>query len=168
MNKELEQEEINFAGKITPEIFLRLQYLHLGWSRFAGFSFIPVLVAIVMSEKPDWKVVGILFITIIVVAAIMLWWQKKNLLRIYKKSPYLHDYMEGSVSQNSLKVKNNTGQSDLQWSDFIKTKYTDDLVLLYRGPNLMNFLVREFFYEEVAWKKAITIIKDRTLTKQRI
>ena len=72
MNTELEQDEIEFAGEITSSIFLRLQYLHLGWRRFAGFLFIPIVLAVTLTGKPDLQLTVITIITAIVVAAIML------------------------------------------------------------------------------------------------
>ena len=146
MNSDPLQDEIYFDGKVTSEIFLRLQYLHLGRRKYMVFLTIPLAMILLGFRIQDLELFIMTFITSLVVAVIMLWWQKWSFLRTYKRSSHLHESLKGSVSPFGLKVESRTGQSNLQWNDFIKSKYSDELILLYR--TCLQFKEKSFLLGE--------------------
>ena len=63
MNSDPLQDEIYFDGKVTSEIFLRLQYLHLGRRKYIVFLTIPLAMILLGFRIQDLELFIMTFIT---------------------------------------------------------------------------------------------------------
>jgi hypothetical protein len=81
--------------------------------------------------------------------------------RVYEKSPYIREPRTGIVSQQGLHVETSMGSSDALWPKFIRARSSDDLLLVYLGPNAFQILPQEFFASSAEWESARKIVLDQ-------
>jgi Na+/melibiose symporter-like transporter len=159
-------EAIPFSGKVSYELLCEAQRLHsrklrrwLVIGAIAIIAFGTVHFAISWRDgQPSFSgilalMLGIWFLVFPVV-------QRLRTKRVYNKSPYLKSLLHGAVSRATFAVESDKGRSEIPWSDFIKVLANDDLVLLYRGPNLFNIMAATFFASNDDWQRARSLALD--------
>ena len=162
--EESSEKIIHFRGEITFEIYQRAQKTHFGLRWLYWFLF-PILMTI-WSYYMDplrrtmealtlrFAIYSIIFITIMFLST---WY---NFRKTYKNSPYLQEECSGYISQESLHLENHDATVNIPWRKFVKVKFKDELVMLYRGPNIFNMLPKEFFRSEEDWNNAVDLIRQ--------
>jgi hypothetical protein len=57
--------------------------------------------------------------------------------RTYRQSPLLHAPLAGSVSPDKFVAEGVTGRTEMTWSQFVRIRDADDVVLLYQSPDCL-------------------------------
>ncbi|WP_407639370.1 YcxB family protein [Geotalea uraniireducens] len=78
----------------------------------------------------------------------------------YNHSPYLNEPLKGIVTTDSIITEVSSGKSETPWSNFIKYKSTENIMLLYLGPNVFKTIARDFFTSTEDWEKAKLIVMN--------
>ena len=79
---------------------------------------------------------------------------------MFSKSPYLRSPITGQVSDSGFELQGSTGSARLAWDMIIKTKESDEMILLYQSPILMNMVCRDFFRSPADWDEARNLIRS--------
>jgi YcxB-like protein len=157
---------IDYRGTVTRPLFVKCQWLHLGWRSLILLAFPAVFIVLIAigwnqsGSAPFAKrieAVAITFLWPVFMLAFFYW----QWLRVYKRSPYLREPLWGSVSEEGLEVHGANGDSKLPWNLFIKQRRSKNLILLYQSPVMFNILAREFFASEEAWQSAWSLVSSR-------
>jgi hypothetical protein len=157
---------ISFQGTISERLFLRAQKLHIGRGRLLlPLLFGAVILGIwIMPELPFLaKVLGT--IGYVAVLALLPVIQRRQLKRLYNRSPYLLVPIRGELSEWGLRSEGSMGKSEIPWSKFVKYKINDRTVLLYQAPNLFHVIAEEFFATTDDWIRVRRLIVDRSGVK---
>lgn len=151
-------EDIEYNGAITYEVFEAAQYLFNGYRWL--FLLIPpggaIMAGFILCKSYlDWFIlIALCVLSIPVLHA----YQKRKWRYHYKNSPYLSEALKGKVTKHGVITEVPSGASETQWSKIIKFKSTDDLILLYIGPNVFKTLSRNFFSSQEDWEKARQLV----------
>lgn len=158
------EADICYKGTISLEIFLRSQRLHAGSVRlslflvlvFIGLVFIGFAVA---GGAP--VAVFLAGVLAVVLVPLVLGLQRWQWRRLFKRSPYLREAIEGLVSEQGLRVQSSLGTGDFPWTLFTKYRETSDLILLYVAPNMFSIVAKELFGGEGDWQRTRGLIHER-------
>lgn len=152
-------DAVRFEGTISREIFFRAQQLHLkrriAVARILAISAIVAGIALVQRDGSEMSAYTLAAcgVTILVLFAL----GPVRSARQYDRSPYMHESFRGTVSPASYVVESIVGSAAIPWSKFVKAAAGDDIVLLYRGPNIFNIMAKEFFVSADDWQRARSI-----------
>jgi hypothetical protein len=158
---------ITYRGLVTRTLFIRAQWLHVGWRLLILLAFPAMFIVLIAigwlgtGSAPIAKrltAVATSFLWVPFMLALF-WWQWR---RLYERSPYLKEPLWGSVTDEMLEVHGPTGDSKVPWDHFVKIRKSKDLCLLYRSPVLFNLLARQFFASAQDWSEAVAIVQAKT------
>lgn len=153
-------ENVEYKGKISYEVFEAAQYLFNGY-RWITFLIIPVFTVlagfVLCKSYLEWFIlISLGVLSLPVLHAYHKWKWKYH----YKRSPYLNEPLKGSVTQNGIITEVPSCKSETPWSNFIKLKSTEDLMLLYIAPNAFRILSKSFFSDSKDWEKALKLVSN--------
>jgi hypothetical protein len=155
-------EDVEYKGAITYDVFEAAQYLFNGYRWL--FLLIPPGLAgmagfILCRSYLEWFIlISLCLISIPVLHAYQKWKWRYH----YKKSPYLSEPLSGRVTQNGIITEVLSGTSETPWKNIIDYKSTENLMLLYIGPNVFKTLSRSFFSSQEDWEKARQLVINGT------
>lgn len=154
-------DAIHFEGTVSPDIFCEAQRLHTRRSSIIfvlGMSAAAALIGITNWISGDVNVISVA-ILVCGVSSLLIHFGLRQFRwrRMYERTPYLRDKIYGTISRESYLAGSAVGSSDVPWSKFVKVLYDDDIVLLYRGPNLFHVMAQEFFASADDWRTARSI-----------
>ncbi len=146
---------VPFHGTISWSLFRRAQWTHVG-RRWLILCLFPVIMIVwawwsAGSLGSRWAIViacAFAYVPIMIVSSLFTW------RRTYRKTPFLHQPLAGTVSLEKFVVEGVTGRSELTWNQFVRIRDGEDLVLLYYGPHQFNIIAREFFKSDADWETA--------------
>jgi hypothetical protein len=147
---------IAFHGTITSDVFLKAQRLH-SKRRSVAFlvvAFAAILFGLLIRFKDEADLGSLTLIAAGVTMIVLLALRRFRTRRIYEKSPYMHEAFRGSISPSAYSVETSVGSGTVPWSKFIKVLADDEIVLLYRGPNMFNIMAKDFFNSDEEWQQA--------------
>jgi hypothetical protein len=156
-------EPISFEGQITKDLFVKVQKSILSWKQYIPFIFPIWLVyfALTLKDIPNANnsVIRLIYVLVGVALAIGLhFYQIWNLVKVYRKTPYLKSPIHGNLGDEGLFVKDSNGETNNPWGLYIKYKMSKDFVILYKGPNVFNLLSADFFKSRAEWERACQFI----------
>ena len=154
---------IDYSGTISRELFVRSQRLHAGSARIF-LSVVLVLAGLLLLSLAILNAPMSVLLPFVMAGALvplLLILQRWQWQRLFKRSPYLHEPIEGVVSEQGLHIANSRGRSDLPWTLITKYKETSDLILLYQAPNMFGIVAKEFFDDDVDWQGARDLIHQQ-------
>ena len=157
------EQRSSFHGRgIARDFFLKAQLFH--WKRRRLFVLIVAIAAIVIGPllwmKDPAKLGGFFVLAAGVLGLISLVLGPRRWGRMYDQTPYLTNEVRGIVSPTSYIVETGSSRNEIPWSQFIRAAATDELVLLYRGPNVFNCFAKSFFDTEDDWQRACHSIES--------
>ena len=154
------EENIEYNGTISYDVFEAAQYLFNGY-RWLTLLIIPIFTVVagfvLCKSYLEWIILLALGLTSIPVLHA---YQKWKWRYHYKRSPYLSEPLRGSVTQHGIITEVPSGKSETPWSNFIKMKSTDDLMLIYIAPNAFKTLSRNFFSSSEDWEMARQLVMN--------
>ena len=125
------------------------------------FSYLLTLLGI--ASQNEWKIdVSILFSSIVTLAFFgFVWWyviergERNNLNRT------INGHGEGEITESSIIFRSNENSSAINWSEFIKYKKENEIVLLYDSPKSGLFTVfhKSFFKCENDWNSFVSLVE---------
>ena len=147
---------IPYRGTVSWQLFKRAQWRHVG-ARWLFLFVFPVFMTATAYLSSGPMPMGILILVVIAATAFvpfMLGFMVLQWRRTYRQSPLLHTPLAGSVSPDKFVAEGVTGRTEMTWSQFVRIRDADDVVLLYQSPNVFMMLAREFFESDAAWETA--------------
>ncbi len=162
--------KISFEGKITFPIYYESQQLHMGWKRFLPYI-LPLFVFIspvfqLLDTAPEYAKV---LITINLAVVLFFYFiNKSRIKKVYNQTPELQYPISGEISGDGFKISNQVGNAIIDWNDITNYKFNDKIIILYRGPCLMNILANSFFSSSQELDLAKQVITKNIRSNNRL
>jgi hypothetical protein len=159
------RESLRYRGRIDRQLFLKAHLVHLAarwWVSVLILVLFPVLMGVLAFSRSfegvdPWWVSGWSLTFPIVMVALQYW----QWMRLYRRSAWLADPIEGELSDEGMTIRYANASSDLKWELFARARRSQDLLLLYQAPHAFNILSRKFFDSEEEWHRAVDLVKAR-------
>jgi hypothetical protein len=159
---------IEFSALVDRATYRAAQRLHMRghtaaiWAgqvalvAYAGWKLLPLSPGRFLAVLP----ICLLF------APLLVWFQRRNLDRIYQSSPYLGAPVRMVMSREGIRFEAPTGEGMVPWSKFVKVRRARGLMLLYQTPRLFTIVARKFFASDEDWANAAALA-SRQIAAQR-
>jgi len=143
---------IRFEGTLTPKIYRRA--LAVGGRRMQFFAALWIGVGIIglssaQLERPaSWGLP--LFFLLFGVFALLL--PGITVKRAFATDRFLSEPITGEADEQSVRMEQPHGRTDLPWAMMHKVMMTPKLVTVYQSAHIMRIFPREFFADEESWE----------------
>lgn len=104
----------------------------------------------------------------LVFAPLLIWFQRRNLDRLYQSSPYLGAPVHMVMSREGIHFEAPTGEGMVPWSKFVKVRRARSLMLLYQTPSLFTIVARKFFATDEDWATAATLASEQIAAQRNV
>ena len=148
---------IRFHGTITRENYLRALALH-GITKIRrvlmGCVAVFLLYGVVLEPVRQGQVgLRLVFplIVVLFVVLLILFGPGITASRTFKTSKLMQGPRTGEVDETSVRQKTPFGSNELPWTLFVKSRSSDQLVLLYSAANQFFIFPREWFETSDDW-----------------
>lgn len=157
--------DLRFRERMTPELFIRAQKLHMG-HRWVAMIIFPIGMGLYIFFGPYSGISSLAtklaaFPLTFLFPAAMYWLTRRQWLKIYRGSPYFSDEATGAISEDGIHYSSAHGSSTIPWRLFVKLRYSGELMLLYQSPAMFRVVSRDFFENEPSWREAVGYVKQR-------
>jgi len=156
--------EINVNGQLTRQDITRAFFRHLKPTRnsvairiaLLGLTILTLIFNYFKNPTAGWTY---LLAVVVVIGVLSPWWMPYfQSLTFNKNSPLLKP-LTGMVTEEGVNLHGYRFNSNQKWSSFTHHKRTQDVVLLYQGPNAFNFLSRNLFRSDAEWEECISTVE---------
>ncbi len=160
---------VEYEGRISEEIWMQSQRLHMGRRRWLISFLFPVIMTLFAWVDTPAISASLLWIVFAICCSFppLLWYfMTRNIRKVFRTAPYLKEPVRAALTDEGIAWENSNGSGVIPWKNFIFRKETGDLVLLYQATNLFNVIPREFFSSEDSWRDARAVIEQRVPKKK--
>lgn len=149
---------IKVRGVYEPSDYVRAQYLHirprplykvLGTIVFALFLWAAWL-SVTSDDFGTFDVFFLLFIVALILNfTVYIPW---NTRRVYRQQKALQRELSFGFDDAGVSISNENGQSMTPWSDYLKWKQNDQIILLYLSDCMYHMLPRRMFADSAGFE----------------
>jgi hypothetical protein len=164
---------LGFEGQISPDIYLRALKVHGGPSRLVAILalvMVPVMIygVIIVPLMAGQAITGVFPLLLWVAVAVLMWLGPKFAVhRMLRTNKVLAAPIRGSVMNTGVHLSTPYSESDLPWKVFIKSKMTNDMVLLYQSNHQFQIFAKEWFPSVEGWEAFKTQVLSSTTHEKR-
>ncbi len=146
-------------GVIQLSDYVRSQYLHIRPRPvFAVIDFLILALSVcALVAYPSWIMAGAAVALVLWLLVLIPWSAKKN----YKQYKALAEPMTIEVRDDGLFFKRINGEGLVPWSEIVKWRQNDKLLLLYPANNVFHLVPRHFFTTQEAYAEFVEVLKAR-------
>jgi hypothetical protein len=140
-----QEKSVRAEGVIQLSDYVRSQYLHIRPRPvFAVIDFLILALSVcALVAYPSWIMAG--------AAVALVLWQYKALA----------EPMTIEVRDDGLFFKRINGEGLVPWSEIVKWRQNDKLLLLYPANNVFHLVPRHFFTTQEAYAEFVEVLKAR-------
>jgi hypothetical protein len=156
--------EIYVKGQLTRQDIIRAFFRHLKPTRnsiairlvLLGLTILTLVFTYYQKTAAWWTY---LLAVVVVIGVLSPWWMPYFQAFTFNKNSPLLKPLTGVVTEEGVNLRGNRFNSNLKWSSFTHYKKTQEVVLLYQGPNAFNFLSRNLFNSDSDWEECISTVE---------
>ncbi len=159
---------IEINGKLKPQDFVSAQYLHirprLGFKILGAVILLAIVWAIWYSffgtslKNAGWK--DFLFLASLVYLLFYFYflipWQAR---RRFRQQKSLHREVKMRFAESGVNAVNETGRVTIPWSDYLRWKENDHIVLLYVSDTNFHMIPKSFFQDVTETRRFLDLLE---------
>lgn len=154
---------IPFRGALTEPIYVAAQLRAIrrrGAFRILVVVLLLLSMAVFLLPNKDLLEKVVLAALLLLMIPVCPWAVKRSLRQRYRRvAAYLRPF-EGLVAVEKVTITEASGESRIPWRDFSAVIVDEDLVLLFRNPEMMHILHPGFFASVADWETAKRVIRE--------
>ena len=163
---------IEVNGIFQPRDYVRAQYLHIRPRPFYKVLGTLVLALFLWAAwlsltSGDFGAFDVLFLVTIVALilnfTVYIPWKTR---RVYRQQKALQREQSFKFDDAGASISNENGQATMPWSDYLKWKQNDHLILLYLSDCMYHMLPRRMFVDPTAFERLGEILTSKIGQKE--